>query len=112
MMSISSHKIGGPQGVGALIVQEKLPIKSFIYGGGQEIGRRGGTENIAGIVGFGRAVSMIKKSLKKMEVLEIWRNEIEEKIRAQLMPVLKKENKAEAAQKNDTIDDSEIRVTE
>ncbi|MBT6467963.1 MAG: cysteine desulfurase [Kordiimonadaceae bacterium] len=80
MMSISSHKIGGPQGVGALIVQEKFPIKSFIFGGGQEIGRRGGTENIAGIVGFGRAVSMIKKSLKKMKILEIWRNEIEEKI--------------------------------
>jgi len=80
MMSISSHKIGGPQGVGALVIQEKLPIKPFIFGGGQEVGRRGGTENIAGIVGFGRAVSMINQSLKKMKILEKWRNEIEEKI--------------------------------
>lgn len=77
MVSISSHKIGGPQGVGALIVREKLPVKSFILGGGQEHGRRGGTENIAGIAGFGLAVSMIPEALEKMETLRIWRDEIE-----------------------------------
>lgn len=80
MMSISSHKTGGPQGVGALITDEKLPVKSFVMGGGQEIGRRGGTENIAGIAGFGRAVSMIPQSLSKMKELESWRDEIERKI--------------------------------
>ena len=80
MMSLSSHKIGGPQGVGALVALEKLPVKSFVMGGGQEIGRRGGTENIAGIVGFASAVSMVPTSLLKMKELEIWRDEMEENI--------------------------------
>lgn len=80
MMSISSHKIGGPQGVGALIALEKLPVKSFILGGGQEVGRRGGTENIAGIAGFGLAARMVSDSLVKMQELEKWRNIIEYKL--------------------------------
>ncbi|MDG1708420.1 MAG: cysteine desulfurase family protein [Emcibacteraceae bacterium] len=80
MMSLSSHKIGGPQGVGALIAREKLPIKSSILGGGQEFGRRGGTENIAGIAGFGLAASMVDDGLKKMTELEQWRNYAEIKI--------------------------------
>ena len=80
MMSLSSHKIGGPQGVGALVVHEKLPLKSLIIGGGQEIGRRGGTENIAGIAGFGLAASLIASSLTKMEEIGMWRDEIEERI--------------------------------
>jgi cysteine desulfurase len=80
MMSISSHKTGGPQGVGALVAFEKLPVRSFILGGGQEVGRRGGTENIAGIVGFATAISLVPQSLKKMNELETWRDEIEEKL--------------------------------
>lgn len=80
MMSISSHKIGGPQGVGALIANEKVPVKSSIIGGGQEYGRRGGTENIAGIAGFGLAASMLETSLKKMNELREWRDRVEEKI--------------------------------
>lgn len=80
MMSISSHKTGGPQGVGALVALEKLPVRSFILGGGQEVGRRGGTENIAGIAGFAKAVSMVPESLEKMNELEAWRDEIEEKL--------------------------------
>ena len=54
-ISLSAHKIGGPQGVGALVVNEELPFEPIIRGGGQERGRRAGTENIAGIVGFGVA---------------------------------------------------------
>jgi cysteine desulfurase len=81
MMSISSHKIGGPQGVGALIAREKLPVKSIIVGGGQEHGRRGGTENIAGIAGFGLAASMVPDSLEKMKTLRAWRNEIEHELK-------------------------------
>lgn len=81
MMSISSHKIGGPQGVGALVAHEKLPIKSWVLGGGQEVGRRGGTENIAGIAGFGLAVSMVPQSLEKMAELEKWRDEIEQDLK-------------------------------
>ncbi|MCC3860918.1 cysteine desulfurase family protein [Pseudemcibacter aquimaris] len=80
MMSISSHKIGGPQGVGALIALEKLPVKSSILGGGQEVGRRGGTENIAGIAGFGLAASMVSENLEKMDVLEEWRNALEQRL--------------------------------
>lgn len=57
-MSISAHKIGGPQGVGALITRPGLTFPSLIKGGGQERRQRAGTENVAGIVGFGVAASM------------------------------------------------------
>lgn len=55
LMSLSAHKIGGPQGVGALVVADSVPLHALIRGGGQEGGRRAGTENVAGIVGFGVA---------------------------------------------------------
>ena len=54
-ISLSAHKIGGPQGVGALIVSEDVAIGSHLKGGGQERGRRAGTENLPGIAGFGVA---------------------------------------------------------
>lgn len=56
-MSVSAHKFGGPKGVGFLYAREneKLPLSSFLYGGGQEKGKRAGTENVAGIVGMGAA---------------------------------------------------------
>jgi cysteine desulfurase len=52
---VSAHKIGGPKGVGALIVREGIDITSLHPGGGQEMGRRSGTENLVGIAGFGAA---------------------------------------------------------
>ncbi len=55
MMSLSAHKLGGPQGVGALIVADDDLLRPMLRGGGQERGRRAGTENVAGIVGFGAA---------------------------------------------------------
>ncbi|MGD8378542.1 MAG: cysteine desulfurase family protein [Gammaproteobacteria bacterium] len=55
LVSLSAHKLGGPRGVGALIVDKRLDLQPLIAGGGQEGGRRGGTENLPGIVGFGRA---------------------------------------------------------
>jgi len=56
LLSISAHKIGGPKGVGALIVADRvLGLESELRGGGQEKGRRGGTENLPGIAGFGAA---------------------------------------------------------
>ena len=58
LMSVSAHKLNGPRGVGALIVNKALPLVPLIHGGGQEHGYRGGTENLAGIVGFGRAAEM------------------------------------------------------
>jgi cysteine desulfurase len=54
-MAISAHKLGGPQGAGALIVKADAPLAPLIHGGGQESGRRAGTENVAAIAGFGAA---------------------------------------------------------
>ncbi|MEL6434370.1 MAG: cysteine desulfurase family protein [Pseudomonadota bacterium] len=59
----SAHKLGGPKGVGALIVKQGIDITSLSLGGGQEMGRRSGTENIIGIAGFGAAVEAAQKDL-------------------------------------------------
>ena len=53
-LTLSAHKIGGPQGAGALILGADLPVEPFVQGGGQERNRRGGTENVAAIAGFDR----------------------------------------------------------
>ncbi|MBD3663286.1 cysteine desulfurase family protein [Sulfitobacter aestuariivivens] len=53
--SVSAHKIGGPKGVGALVVKQGVDISAGLKGGGQEMGRRSGTENVIGIAGFGAA---------------------------------------------------------
>jgi cysteine desulfurase len=58
-MSLSAHKIGGPQGVGALVLDKRIDLQPLIYGGGQEKGLRSGSENIAAIVGFGAACAML-----------------------------------------------------
>lgn len=57
-MSLSAHKIRGPQGAGALVVDKSVDMQPLLYGGGQEKGRRSGTENIAAIVGFGVACEL------------------------------------------------------
>ncbi|HEY3301815.1 MAG TPA: cysteine desulfurase family protein [Methylophilaceae bacterium] len=63
-MTISSHKIGGPQGAGALVLDKRIDIQPLMMGGGQEKGLRSGTENLAAIVGFGAACELIKNELK------------------------------------------------
>ena len=65
MLSLSAHKIGGPSGIGALYVREGISIKPRSYGGAQEYGRRAGTLNVAGIVGFGRACALAKNELEQ-----------------------------------------------
>ncbi|MBT8456796.1 MAG: cysteine desulfurase [Rhodobacteraceae bacterium] len=61
---LSAHKLGGPKGVGALIVKDGLDIEPLQRGGGQEMGRRSGTENVAGIVGFGAAIEAAMADLE------------------------------------------------
>lgn len=77
MMSISAHKIGGPQGQGALIVREGLAIQSIQQGGGQELGRRGGTENVAGLAGFGLAAELAGENLSRYAEIAHLRDQME-----------------------------------
>ena len=61
---LSAHKLGGPKGVGALIVRQGVDIAALSQGGGQEMGRRSGTENITGITGFGAAIEAAMRDLE------------------------------------------------
>ncbi|MEW6645828.1 MAG: cysteine desulfurase family protein [Pseudomonadota bacterium] len=63
LMSVSAHKLNGPKGVGALLLDKAVDMEPLLHGGGQEKGRRGGTENLAGIVGFGRAAELAAAEL-------------------------------------------------
>ncbi len=65
LMTLSAHKVGGPKGVGALIKQSRVPLEPLIRGGGHQQGLRSGTENVAGIVGFGEAAENLQRSLKE-----------------------------------------------
>lgn len=63
MMSMSAHKIYGPKGIGALYIRKGLRITNYLHGGAQENKRRAGTENLAGIVGFGKAAELARVNL-------------------------------------------------
>ncbi|MDX8493284.1 cysteine desulfurase family protein [Mesorhizobium sp. VK22B] len=79
---LSSHKIGGPKGVGAIVVQSDLMMpKPLINGGGQEKGHRAGTENLPGIAGFGAAARAALVGLDDMEAIARHRDEIEAIVR-------------------------------
>lgn len=65
LMTLSAHKIYGPKGIGALIYDKALDIEPVIHGGGQEKNLRSGTENVAAIVGFGKAAEIAKANLEK-----------------------------------------------
>lgn len=64
MAFVSAHKFGGPKGVGALILRQGLDVEARLRGGGQEMGRRAGTENIAGIAGMGAAAEAAARDLE------------------------------------------------
>ncbi len=65
LMTLSAHKIYGPKGVGALVADRAVDLVPILEGGGQERGLRGGTENVAGIVGFGAAADLARRELEE-----------------------------------------------
>jgi cysteine desulfurase len=84
LATFSAHKIGGPKGVGALAVAEGIAgLEPILRGGGQELGRRAGTENVAGIAGFGAAVKVAIQALPEdAERMATLRDRLENGIRA------------------------------
>lgn len=81
LLSVSSHKINGPKGVGAIYIKKGVRLVPLIHGGGQERGIRAGTENVAGIVGFGKAAEIATSKLDEhAEKLSKIRDEIVEKV--------------------------------
>lgn len=66
-LSITGHKLGAPKGVGALYIHRKAPFSPYLHGGHQERGQRGGTENVALIVGFGKAAEVAKANISVFE---------------------------------------------
>ncbi|KYC29256.1 Aminotransferase class V [Sterolibacterium denitrificans] len=76
-LTLSAHKLGGPQGAGALIVDKRVELRPLIAGGGQERGLRSGTENVAAIVGFGHACTLVAERIAEMARLEKLRHALE-----------------------------------
>ncbi|HEU4476410.1 MAG TPA: cysteine desulfurase family protein [Methyloceanibacter sp.] len=77
MLSLSAHKIGGPKGVGALVLGRGASVEPLIKGGGQEHRRRAGTENVASIAGFGVAAALARADLAKSREIAGLRDELE-----------------------------------
>ena len=81
MLSASGHKLNGPKGIGFLYIRKGVKIRSLIHGGAQERRRRAGTENVPGIVGFGKAVEIAAASMeRRMEKESQLREKIEKEI--------------------------------
>lgn len=71
LLSASAHKLNGPKGVGLLYIRNGVNVTTLIHGGSQERGRRGGTTNAAGIIGFAKAVELADKTLEETSAYEI-----------------------------------------
>ena len=81
MMSIAAHKFAGPKGIGALVVRSGLDVAPLVTGGGQERGLRGGTENAAGIAGFGAAAALAADDLARAGAIAALRDRLEARLR-------------------------------
>jgi len=79
-LALSGHKLGGPQGVGALVAGPGAVLSRRVHGGGQERGRRAGTENVAGIAGFGAAASAAERDLRHFAAQAAWRDAAEARL--------------------------------
>jgi cysteine desulfurase len=77
LMSLSSHKLGGPKGLGALVIRDGLDLPAALRGGGQERRRRAGTENVAAIAGFGAAAAAAARDLERAPRLRELRDRLE-----------------------------------
>jgi len=82
MLTLSAHKIGGPKGIGALVLGNGASVQPLIKGGGQERRRRAGTENVAGIIGFGVAAELAAADLAKAAAMASLRDELEKGVAA------------------------------
>jgi len=80
MLTLSAHKLGGPKGVGALAVSGRIRLNPIIRGGGQERGRRSGTENIPGIAGFGVAAELAAAEIDAVHAAASLRDRLEDRI--------------------------------
>jgi len=76
-MALSAHKLGGPKGIGALVVRDGRDLPALIRGGGQERRRRGGTENVPGIAGFGAAADVARTSVAGRDRIAHLRDQLE-----------------------------------
>lgn len=80
-LTVSAHKMHGPKGAGAIALAGDAPFTQFLYGGHQEKGRRGGTENVPAIVGFGQACALARRDLKlRLERMALLRDRLERRI--------------------------------
>lgn len=89
LLSMSAHKLGGPKGIGGMFIRKGVKIDNFVHGGGQERGRRAGTEGVQNIVGFGKAVELAKKDFDAhVEKLTSLRNKFIEGIKNNIPDVI------------------------
>ncbi len=89
LLSMSAHKLGGPKGIGGMFIRKGVKIDNFVHGGGQERGKRAGTEGVQNIVGFGKAVELAKKDFDAhVEKLTALRNKFIEGIKNNIPDVI------------------------
>jgi cysteine desulfurase len=83
-LTLSAHKLGGPQGVGALVVRDGAPLSPQLTGGGQQKGLRAGTENVSGIAGFGAAAKAVLAEMDERTCVKSLRDHFENLLQAAL----------------------------